>query len=41
MAEVYVLPINMDQGGLIYNKKLLTELGVDIPKTWDQFKRYL
>ena len=37
-GQVYVLPINMDQGGLIYNKKLLTELGVDIPKTWDQLK---
>ena len=31
-GQVYVLPINMDQGGLIYNKKLLTELGVDIQK---------
>ena len=30
-GQVFVLPLNMDQGGLLYNKKLLTELGVDIP----------
>ena len=37
-GQVFVLPLNMDQGGLLYNKKLLTELGVDIPKTWDELK---
>ena len=37
-GQVFVLPLNMDQGVLLYNKKLLTELGVDIPKTWDELK---
>ena len=37
-GQVFVLPLNMDQGGLLYNKKLLIELGVDIPKTWDELK---
>lgn len=37
-GDVFVLPLNMDQGGLIYNKGLLKEMGVEIPKTWDEFK---
>ena len=35
--EIFVLPINMDQGGMMYNKSLLEELGVELPKTWDEF----
>lgn len=37
-GQVFVLPLNMDQGGLLYNKKLLKELNVEIPKTWDDLK---
>ena len=36
-GQIFVLPLNMDQGGLMYNKTLLAELGIEIPKTWDQF----
>lgn len=36
-GQVFVLPLNMDQGGLIYNKKLIRQLGIDIPKTWEDF----
>jgi len=36
-GEIFVLPINMDIGGLLYNEKLLSELGVEAPKTWDEF----
>ena len=35
-GEIFVLPINMDIGGLLYNETLLKELGVEIPKTWDE-----
>lgn len=37
-GDIFVLPLNMDQGGLMYNKKLIKELGVEIPATWDDFK---
>ena len=36
-GQIFVLPLNMDQGGLMYNKTLLAELGIEIPKTWDEF----
>lgn len=37
-GQIFVLPINMDQGGILYNKKLLEELGAEVPKTWEEFK---
>ena len=36
-GQIFVLPLNMDQGGLMFNKTLLAELGIEIPKTWDEF----
>ena len=36
-GQIFVLPLNMDQGGLMYNKTLLAELDIEIPKTWDEF----
>lgn len=35
-GQIFVLPLNMDIGGLLYNKPLLEELNVEIPKTWDE-----
>lgn len=35
-GQIFVLPLNMDIGGLLYNKTLLEELNVEIPKTWDE-----
>lgn len=34
--EIFILPLNQDQGGLFYNKGLLEELGADVPQTWDE-----
>lgn len=36
-GDIFVLPLNMDQGGLMYNKTLISELGVGIPSTWEEF----
>lgn len=36
-GQVFVLPLNMDQGGLMYNKALVKELGIGIPATWEEF----
>jgi raffinose/stachyose/melibiose transport system substrate-binding protein len=36
-GQIFVLPINMDSSGILYNKGLLKELGVEVPKTWEQF----
>lgn len=36
-GDIFVLPLNMDQGGLMYNKTLIKELGTEIPATWDEF----
>lgn len=33
--EVFVLPINQDQGGLFYNKGLLEELNAEVPQSWN------
>lgn len=35
--EIFVLPLNIDQGGIFYNKGLLKELGAEVPATWDEF----
>lgn len=36
-GEIFVLPINMDRGGMLYNKTILDELGMEIPNTLDEF----
>ena len=38
--EVFVLPVNMDLAGIIYNVDILNELGVKVEdiKTWDDFE---
>lgn len=34
--EIFILPINIDQGGLFYNEGLLKELGAEVPTTWNE-----
>ncbi|MFC7321716.1 ABC transporter substrate-binding protein [Halobacillus campisalis] len=36
-GKVYTYPVNMAQDGVIYNKNLLEEYGIEVPKTWDEF----
>ncbi|MBS6643007.1 MAG: extracellular solute-binding protein [Clostridiaceae bacterium] len=36
-SEIFVLPLNMDVAGMVYNKSLLEELGVPVPATWEEF----
>ncbi|MDR2895660.1 MAG: ABC transporter substrate-binding protein [Propionibacteriaceae bacterium] len=37
-GEVYGVPIGQAQaGGIFYNKKVYADLGLEIPKTWDEF----
>ena len=36
-GNIYTLPLNVDKAGMIYNYKILEEIGCDIPKTWDDF----
>ena len=35
-GKVYVLPMDQEKGGPIYNVDILKEYGVQVPKTWDQ-----
>ena len=35
-GQVFVLPLNQDSGGLFYNKKILKEIGKEVPTTWDE-----
>lgn len=36
--KVYGTPVSSSNvGGIVYNKKVYEELGLEIPKTWDQF----
>ncbi|MFD0679293.1 MULTISPECIES: ABC transporter substrate-binding protein [unclassified Paenibacillus] len=35
-GNVYVLPLNIDQSGIVYNKKVLKDLNLEIPKTWEE-----
>lgn len=37
-GDIFVLPINMDMGGIICNQTILDELGAELPKTWDEFQ---
>ena len=36
-GKVYGLPLDQNAIGVIYNKKILKDLGLSIPKTWDEF----
>jgi raffinose/stachyose/melibiose transport system substrate-binding protein len=36
-GEIFVLPFDMDRNALMYNKSLLTELGVEVPQTLAEF----
>lgn len=36
-GNVFVLPLNIDKSGIVYNKKVLEDLKLDVPVTWDQF----
>jgi len=36
-GNVYALPLDVDLSGLIYNRKLLDELNLEVPETWEQF----
>ncbi|GIM28779.1 ABC transporter substrate-binding protein [Clostridium polyendosporum] len=35
--KVYAIPYAANGVGVIYNKKMFTELGLTVPKTWDEF----
>jgi raffinose/stachyose/melibiose transport system substrate-binding protein len=36
-GKVYVLPMDEDKTGIVYNVDILNEYGVEIPKTFDEF----
>jgi len=36
-GKQYAIPYHYSHWGVIYNKKVFQELGITIPKTWDQF----
>lgn len=36
-GKVYVLPIDQDKSGPVYNKAVLDKYGVEVPETWDEF----
>ncbi|MBU5445435.1 ABC transporter substrate-binding protein [Paenibacillus sp. MSJ-34] len=35
-GKVYVLPMDQDKGGPVYNASVLEEYGVEVPATWDE-----
>ncbi|MBO9610378.1 MAG: extracellular solute-binding protein [Paenibacillaceae bacterium] len=35
-GNVFVLPLNIDQSGIVYNKKVLADLKLGVPKTWEE-----
>lgn len=37
LKEVYAIPFAANAVGVIYNKAIFTELGLEVPKTWDEF----
>lgn len=37
LDKVYAIPYAVNANAVIYNKKLFNELGLTIPKTWDEF----
>lgn len=36
-GKMYGVPLSMNAAGVIYNKKLFKEAGVEVPKTWSEF----
>ncbi|MGV2881717.1 extracellular solute-binding protein [Paenibacillus sonchi] len=36
-GHIYVLPMNLDQSGFVYNRKVLEDLNLEIPNNWDEF----
>ncbi|TJY40672.1 extracellular solute-binding protein [Cohnella pontilimi] len=38
-GKVYVLPIDQDKSGPVYNKEVLDKYGVQVPTTWDEFMK--
>lgn len=36
-GNVYVLPFDVDISGMLYNVKILQELNITVPETWEQF----
>ncbi|MCG8502120.1 MAG: extracellular solute-binding protein [Firmicutes bacterium] len=36
-GKIYGVPLSMNASGVIYNKKIFEDAGVDIPTTWDAF----
>lgn len=36
-GNIYVLPLDVDKSGIVYNKAVLEELKLEVPKTWDEF----
>lgn len=37
LEEVYAIPFATNAVGVIYNKAIFEELGLEVPKTWDEF----
>ncbi|MCX7951285.1 MAG: extracellular solute-binding protein [Clostridiales bacterium] len=37
LDKVYAIPYAVNANAVIYNKKLFNELGLTVPKTWDEF----
>jgi raffinose/stachyose/melibiose transport system substrate-binding protein len=37
LQEVYAIPYVANAVGVIYNKAIFAELGLEVPKTWDEF----
>lgn len=36
-GNIYAIPYACNAGGVVYNKDIFNELGIDIPTTWDEF----
>jgi raffinose/stachyose/melibiose transport system substrate-binding protein len=36
LKEIYAVPYAANANGVIYNKAIFEELGIEVPKTWDE-----
>lgn len=36
-GNIYVLPFDVDISGMLYNEKILQDLNIAVPETWEQF----